>query len=406
MDTFSIPLLIAVLCFAAIVLAAPDGEAKSAAFMKKRKFPLSEQDALQSEAFSGEPQTGGLYCRVRLTEQETDDSGCNVLCVEICGTLQAPADTRRVAIRLELSDITDQAKSMPVHARIRQWQRKDSPLFVYNAELGKLPNTQSTLSDWLTVAKLDADKLLLPRKGQRNLCLNASILSHESGEQFARTGCVFCYENTEFGYLDIEENILRAKTLAVPLAFAVGAADNNLLDCKVELIKKWTKDSIDISHSTGRAGSKLDKALNKTVSFFRAGKKIDCCKICKGIAQIVPLGQRYEILELCLRVAQADGKADQQEVALLKKFATWLQVDMERFQSMMEKILPVGIHESEDAQTILGVTSDMDKEQTRQLLNKEYRKWNARVTSSDSDIQTQADQMLKIIAEARREYIA
>jgi len=104
-------------------------------------------------------------------------------------------------------------------------------------------------------------------------------------------------------------------------------------------------------------------------------------------------------------VAQADGVATLEELALLKSLAGWLEVDINRFRAMVDKILPVDIHESEDAEAILGVTSDMGKDETRDHLNKEYRKWNARVTNPNPEIQTQADQMLKFIAEARSQYV-
>ncbi len=71
----------------------------------------------------------------------------------------------------------------------------------------------------------------------------------------------------------------------------------------------------------------------------------------------------------------------------------------------MEKILPVNLHKVKDVETILGVTSGMDKEEARQQLNKEYIKWNSRVTSSDPEIQTMADQVLDLIAQARNEYV-
>jgi len=38
-------------------------------------------------------------------------------------------------------------------------------------------------------------------------------------------------------------------------------------------------------------------------------------------------------------------------------------------------------------------------------LNKEYAKWNARVTNTDPQVRTQADQMLGLIAEARSQYV-
>jgi hypothetical protein len=71
----------------------------------------------------------------------------------------------------------------------------------------------------------------------------------------------------------------------------------------------------------------------------------------------------------------------------------------------MEKVIPLEMHEVKDIESILGVTSDMNTEITRARLNKEYVKWNARVTNTNPDVQNQADQMLTLIAEARSQYI-
>jgi predicted ArsR family transcriptional regulator len=46
----------------------------------------------------------------------------------------------------------------------------------------------------------------------------------------------------------------------------------------------------------------------------------------------------------------------------------------------------------------------MGREKVRRHLNKEYSKWNSRVTNADPGIQSQADQMLKLIAETRSQY--
>jgi len=124
------------------------------------------------------------------------------------------------------------------------------------------------------------------------------------------------------------------------------------------------------------------------------------------VLEITPVAECYDILELCLRVPQVDGLAAAEELELLKKLAEWLEVDADRFRSMVEKILPVGMHEAEDMEVILGVTPDMSRDQAREHLNRQYRKWNARVTSPDPQVQTQADKMLRFIADARREYVA
>ena len=56
-------------------------------------------------------------------------------------------------------------------------------------------------------------------------------------------------------------------------------------------------------------------------------------------------------------------------------------------------------------EVILGVTAAMNKEKTRKHLNKQFCKWNSRVTNSNHEIQDQAEQMLQLIAEARNQYI-
>jgi len=112
-----------------------------------------------------------------------------------------------------------------------------------------------------------------------------------------------------------------------------------------------------------------------------------------------------EALYVCLRVAQANGSVAAEEMAVLKDLASWLEVDAEKFRTMAEKVLPVDMHEIMDINDLLGITSDMSKEKTRKHLNREYSKWNSRVTSANPEIQTQADQMLKLIAEARGQYV-
>lgn len=370
-----------------------------------RSAVLRKASPEQSTERSCQPDPNALNCRVQL--RRGDNGGCDVFGVEICGSIHAPSDMHEVSLRILMTDVTDGVeKAKPVHSCMKQWQMQNSPDFVYSAGLGKLPNANNVVSDWMSVAQIECDWLAFARKGKRELEVSVSILSREDGEDLGFARCTFSYENAAFGYVDLQENVERVKTLAVALAFAVSAADNKLYDCEIEVIKKWARDNVGTCEESDRARRKLEKALDKTVEFFRDANQLDSFKICKEIVEIVPVGERYDILELCLRVAQANGRAAVEEVALLKRLAGWLEVDMDRFRRMMERILPVNMHEVEDTEVILGVTSDMGKEETRRRLNEEYRKWNARVTSSDPEVQCQADLMLKLIADARSEYVS
>jgi len=351
-----------------------------------------------------QPDLAVLNCRIQLTKQKEGDRVFNTFTVQIAGSIHAPNDLpgTDVTLRISIMDVTGR---MPRAPKIRNSRSQAGPAFCYNADLGKLPHQVTTLSDWTAVAKINIYGLEFARKGKRNLLFSTSILSRQSGQELACAKCNFTYDNPEFGYLDMQENIQRAKTLAVALAFAVSAADQKLYACEIELIKNWVRVNFDVAGASDKAQRKLEKALDKTVDFFREGNQLNIYEICKEIVEIAPLADRYDILDLCLHVAQAKGRVAAEELAILNNLAGWLEVDMNRFRDMMEKTLPIRMHQVKDAEVIFGVTSDMSKEKTRQQLNKQFCKWNSRVTNSDPGIRAQADQMLKLIAEARIQFI-
>jgi len=347
-----------------------------------------------------------LNCRVKLSEQQDGDCVYEAFDVEICGSIHARRDVQSATLSISIEDATyPEHNTEPVHALVKQWQMPDSSVFCYNAKLGKLPHQVTTISEWTSIALLRLDWLSLPRKGKRELMFITSIFPAEGGEQLACARCYFEYHNRDFGYIDMKENIQRSRTLAVALAFAVSAADNKLYDCEIELIKNWSRKNIDLSETTGKERRKLERALNETIAFFRDGNTLNNYDICREIVEITPPSEREPILNLCLHVAQANGSVTSEELNLLKDFASWLEIDSDTFREMVQKVLPVNMCEVKDVETILGVTSDMNKEKARRHLNKEYSKWSARVTNFDPEIQSQADQMLKLIAEARSQYI-
>lgn len=347
-----------------------------------------------------------LNCRIQPTLWTQSEEVYDAFTVQIKGSIRAPDDMHYTTLQVKITDVTDGINgTKPVHSRVRQWQLQDSQVFCYSADLGKVPQQVTTLLDWTDVAQLHFDWLMFPHKGTRDLQLSTSILSRRDDEQLAYATCTFSYDNPEFGYMDLQENILQTKTLAVALAFAVGAVDNKLYDCEVEFIKSWVEENFDSDQASDEDRCKLERALNETIAFFREGNRLDTLTICKEVVEISPLAERYDILDLCLHVAQANGVATAEEIALLKNMAAWLEVDADRFREMVGRILPVDMHEIRDEEVILGVSSDMSKEKTRQQLNKEYFKWNSRVTNSDPQIQSQADHMLRLIAEARKEYV-
>ncbi len=380
---------------------------------------LSEQEYQQvmdeTDVTQNIPDLNVLNCRIQETIQKEDSGVVDVFNVDICGSIHAPEDLHHTNLKITVLDITEGPSDVrPVRARIKQWQAPseagmgragDSSVFCYSADLGRLPNKITTLTDWTSVAKLRIDWLLFPRKGRRSLQFKVSILSAGDGLDLACTYYSYVYDNPSFGYIDIQENAEHSKTLAVALAFAVSAADGKMYECEIELIKKWAKDNIKLARSSDKARWELDKALNEVITFYREGNKLDTYNICQEIVSITPIAGRCDILELCFNVAKANGSVVADELRFLKELANQMEIDGNKFRELMEKVIPLEMHEVKDIESILGVTSDMNIETARARLNKEYVKWNARVTNTNPEIQSQADQMLKLIAEARSHYI-
>lgn len=347
-----------------------------------------------------------LNCRARIGRQADGESWRSILIVEICGSIHAPAEGHAVGLRVSLNDVTDNTgEPLRVLHRPKQGPLNPSAHFVFQADMGRLCNQTMVLENWTTVAQISPEWFVLPRQGSRTLKYDVAIVSQETGDQVAWTTCTATFENTEIGYLDVEDNIQRAKSLAVGLAFSVGAANGQLLDSAVAVISAWVRTHFASADGSSTAQMELDRALQKTVAFFRKGGTLDVQQVCSEIVEIAPLVGRLDMLDLCLRVAAAKGQVNTAELTLLKDISDWLGVDRGRLRAMVEKTLPVEMHQSQDAEMILGVTTEMDREEARHQLNREYAKWSSRVISSDPAIRRQADQMLQLIADARTQYV-
>ena len=106
-------------------------------------------------------------------------------------------------------------------------------------------------------------------------------------------------------------------------------------------------------------------------------------------------------MELCFKIVASDSLAGASELIQLRNISRWLNIAPEHYRGMMEKILPVTMHNVRDAELLLDISPQMPAPVLCQYLSREYSKWNARVTHADSHIRQQASIMLEVIAQAR-----
>jgi uncharacterized tellurite resistance protein B-like protein len=336
---------------------------------------------------------------------EYNPTGEEVFSVRIQGRIRTDQPGRRVNLNVKFDDITDSnPASSAVYAKPAVNGSSQLRPFDFTCDLGRLDKTETEIPDWLSVARIKTSTMLFARKGKKRLLLKGSVFCRDTSEEFAKCCCVFEYDNYEDGYIDSAENIERSRALAVTLAFSLCAADGKMYNCELEKIRAWAQSQLG-PKSDGKAQSQLDKAMRKTIRFFKRGYKIDIEAMAKQLAQIAPAAQRYDIIEMCLAIVGSKGFISPGQIDMLKKLAVWLDIDQERFRQMAERLAPANIHQVKDMELIFGLGKQFTPEQTRQRLNAEYRKWNARVTNIDPNIQTQAEQMLNLITKARAQYI-
>ena len=162
--------------------------------------------------------SAGLDSRVRIT---SDERGGEYFLLDIRGVVTArnPADS--IVMKLEITDITDSADNGQIVYDSRgKSNTEESRPFCYTANLGNPGHKQHRLTDWTQVARIDRKWLRLPRKGDRIMDFNLSLVSQQGTENLGFARCEIEYDNPVYGYIDAEENLERVKPIGVSLAFA------------------------------------------------------------------------------------------------------------------------------------------------------------------------------------------
>ncbi len=348
-----------------------------------------------------------LHCRVEM--KGTDDQGGKTAAfeVKIRGLISASSQ-KCVDVQVLIADVQDErGEPRPILSTVKQLQMEDSPAFCFHSRVGNLPSRETILSDWTPIAQIRADLLRFPRKGKRKLKFITSIICSADSQELACAVATIDYQNDQVGYIDAKENQQRSEMLTVRLAGALCRSAGKVDDSAVKVVTDWIGTGIGASASKdGEAEkrSELEQSLEDALGTFEAHNQPNFDAVCREMAEAATIIERYEAMELCLRVAKAAGSIKQKQIVVLSRLANLLRLDPDKFQAMVQKILPLDIYENKDVEFILGITADMTADDARRRLNSEYRKWNARVTHPDPATRAQAGQMLALIAEVRAGY--
>jgi len=183
--------------------------------------------------------------------------------------------------------------------------------------------------------------------------------------------------------------------LIVRLAMMMCASDGEVHEDEDSLLQEWM-ESIRVSPTVAR------EAKEAALKAIR-GTGLNIKKTCEQLDEAVTVSLKYDVLELCLRIAQIDGVGTDDEMRFLMSVGKWLDLDYGKFREMRDKILPVSIHETNDIEALLGLHENMTPSEVRKHLLKEYQRWNQLIIHQDSKKRKQAKEMLEIIAKKRSE---
>ena len=360
------------------------------------------EQQLSTSAPASKPQVQRFEARVKKGQKQLEGTSVPVLNVGVRGPLSVPHDNYSTRVRCELVDITDK-EPLPLLVMIEVLQAADSTMFLYEAEGPTLPYSESVMPDWLDWLSLPHEFLVFPRSGVRKLQVVVTVLDKAGQRRIASAKTTMSMIVTEKGYLEEHEDRKKVRELTLELAMAVSAADGDLASEESTLIKHWVRARTKQAGGGSDAAevAALNRVIRKAYSDLMEGDGIKLHEVCESLTETASTAEKYDALELCVRLAGADEVAEVEEMEVLQSIAEWLGIKEEKLRAFVDKHLPVTIHASHNVQQLLGLRDDMSIHEKKKVLRKVYRHWNGMVAHSDPEKRRQAEEMLGLIAEER-----
>ncbi len=344
--------------------------------------------------------------QAKITEDKIDgeDYDWDVFNIQAKGIIEGPHDKFKVKFVVRAFDVTDE--ELPLFSTLEDFQAGDSRVLFYESEIDELPYQDTIFKDWWTVIRIPKLFLEYPRSGSRKIKFKVIVFDPTSRNIYIEDSVIITYTNNEDGYLDRADNVEYFEEMLIKTAMLVSASDGDMDANEASIVKSWIQKRLSgyNDHAVDEAKERLNSYVKDVYQEIKADS-IDIYEVLEGIENIASEGEKFELFQICLDVAEADGEADDAELAIIHDIADYIDLDKKQFRSMIEKTLPVTIHVSQaDDETLLGIDSSMSNKEVKKHLREQYQKWNARVASSDPATREQAEKMIHLIAEARKKY--
>ncbi|MBT5716961.1 MAG: tellurite resistance TerB family protein [Opitutae bacterium] len=383
--------------------------------------------------FGGSANSGGSYSKNKFSVFGNLDfdvkpwtknlEGVNIALFEfrIKGSIPHPIPYESLQISVTLTDVTGGERNA-ILSHLEYAQEDTTTEFLFRKKVEMAP-VDVGFKKWTVFGAAIKEALTFPKNGTRKI---EALLTISSGskptnfhggiivnEDSCYASKIFTFETSvsEVGYLQRLQNRKIAHKYVVELAMCMSAADCDLDKEERRVINNWIQKVADTQPDEKKSGYKqeLIQTVNKCVNLAHDDELFNQLEnIIERINKFAEDSEKYEAIELIVDVMGADGIADQAELDFLDYVTGELRLDPPKVRAMRDRKL-VEVKDlavdKDNLLLILGINEDMDDASIRKHLNKEFQRWNSRQTSPDAETQKRANEMLDLIAEARKRYL-
>ena len=349
------------------------------------------------------------------------NSGIKVDCynVEMSGTISHPTDDQ-VKIILSVQDITDNENDndagAPVLSAHEAFSEKGSRVLGIERIYDSGPTHY--FPDWSLFIPVPVDFIIPPHKGKRKLkfllcvadtstTMERGSLADTSGLQHVSTEIVnFSFK--EPGYMDEFVNKDKVEDLTIKLGMCMAATDGSLDQKELNIIKLWAKNLTTLldDDKAKERNQHFSKFL-KSTAIAAKSKKISLSSLVKEFNGVASKAQKYTAMQLLLDISSADGKLSKEEDVFINKIAKTTGINLSTFKEMKNKVIAnvdkIDLSEKPSEESF-GITDDMSDNEKMKVLRKAYTKWNGQTNHRDPKKKKRAKEMVKIIADLRKQY--
>ena len=349
------------------------------------------------------------------------DTGLTVECynVEMTGMISHPTEDQ-VKIILLIQDVTDNDDEndagTPILSAHEAFAEKGSR--VLGVERVYESSSRTYFPDWSLFVPVPVDFIVPPHKGKRRikflLCVADTATTVERGGLTETSGLqhistkILDFNFKEPGYMDELVNRDKVEDLTIKLGMCMAAADGTLDQKELNIIKTWAKNLTSLLED--------DKAQERNAHFSKFLKssaiaaktnKISLSSLVKDFNDIASKTQKYTAMQLLLDISGADGTLSKEEDVFINKIAKTTGINLSTFKEMKNKVIAnvdnIDLSEKPSEESF-GITEDMDDAEKMKVLRKEYTKWNGQTNHKDVKKKKRAKEMVKIIADLRKQY--